>query len=289
MTKMAIFTEDHLLRICDVLANSATGLTGTEIGTFLLRLHMPDPGAGVSKKSRLFEAMQQRQRRNEDGHAAVAFIQAAMDPGRYVGTALIFEKRRELLNTVLAETGLFVGEDGKVQVAINPETTQDSEKRAHALMVAAEARGIHQEVSRIIGSDAMDHSHFKVALHIVLALSDRIRFVSGLTCDGTELVDRAFGGISAGRMPLVALADLMTESGRSQQASLIGLTKGILSTFRGVSGFAPRIPWELSDADLLDLAALASMLHRRLDHATRLRKSHELFGHDDPPTRLTSH
>jgi uncharacterized protein (TIGR02391 family) len=289
MTKTAIFPEDHLLRICDALASSGSGLTGTEIGTFLLRLDMADPGAGVTKKTRLFEALGQRQNRDGNGSVVVAFIQAAMEPARYVGTAHLFETRRTLLNNILVQSDLLVGEDGKVHTRSLTEQKEDSAERASTFARILESRPLHAEVLRPLQDGRKDFSSYKLAVQLVRGVSDRIREISGLTCDGAELVDRAFGGLNSGRMPLVALADLASDSGRSEQTSLIGLTKGFLSTFRSSVGFAPRIPWNLSDEDLLDLAAFASFLHRKLDQAVRLRRSHELYGKDDPPIRLTPH
>jgi uncharacterized protein (TIGR02391 family) len=289
MTKMAIFPRDHLLRICDALASSGSGLTGTEIGTFLLRLDIADPGAGVSKKSRLLEALTQRQNRDGDGRSVTAFIQSAMEPARYVGTADLFENRRSHLNEILAKSDLQVGEDGKVHSLSPTEKTKDAAEWASAFNQKLETSRLHSRVTHLLLDETQDFSGYKKAVELVRAVSERIREISGLTCDGAELVDRAFGGLSSGRMPLVALADLSSDSGRSAQASLIGLTKGFLSTFRSSVGFAPRIPWEISDDDLLDLAAMASFLLRKLDLATRLRRSHELFGKDDPPVRLIPH
>ena len=289
MTKTAIFIEDHLLRICEVLAGSPAGLTGTEIGTFLLRLEMTDPGAGVRKKTRLFEALIQRQKRDDDGRAVLTFIQAAMDPGRYVGTAQLFETRRESLNQVLLEAKLYVAEDGKVHKLTDEERFHSSEERVESLDQTLTARALHPDVHNAIMESASSLTNFKIAANLVRVLSDRIRSASGLTCDGAELVDRAFGGLSAGRLPLVALSDPMTDSGRSEQACLMSLIKGILGTFRSVSGYAPRIPWEISDADLLDLAALASMLHRKLDQAESHKRSHMLVGKKSGAPQILAH
>jgi hypothetical protein len=61
-----------LERICDVLAATDDGLTGTEIAKLLSQLAISDPMPTMTKRKRLFEALKQRQERDRCANNAVA-------------------------------------------------------------------------------------------------------------------------------------------------------------------------------------------------------------------------
>ena len=96
----------------------------------------------------------------------------------------------------------------------------------------------------------------------------KIRDKTGLTTDGAELVDRAFG-LAA---PLLAVNSLQTEPEQSDQKGFANLLKGIFGTFRNVTAHAPRITWKIEEQDALDLLTMVSYLHRRLDAAASVPK-----------------
>jgi uncharacterized protein (TIGR02391 family) len=92
--------------------------------------------------------------------------------------------------------------------------------------------------------------------------------MSGLTGDGMELVDQAFG-LGKAEMPLLAFNSLTTETEQKEQAGLANLMKGMFGAFRNVTAHAPRISWTITEQDALDLLTIASFLHRRMDDAVR--------------------
>jgi len=50
---------------------------------------------------------------------------------------------------------------------------------------------------------------------------------------------------------------------------MMNLMKGIFGTFRNPTAHAPKILWNISEQDALDLLTMVSFLHRRLDSAAR--------------------
>jgi uncharacterized protein (TIGR02391 family) len=68
--------------------------------------------------------------------------------------------------------------------------------------------------------------------------------------------------------PRVVFNSLATDWERSEQTGIATLLKGLFSTFRNPTAHAPKVLWAVSRRDALDMLTLASMLHRRLDHAT---------------------
>ena len=49
----------------------------------------------------------------------------------------------------------------------------------------------------------------------------------------------------------------------------MNLMKGMFGTVRNVTAHAPRVSWQTTEQDALDLLTIASFLHRRIDDAVR--------------------
>ena len=80
MAAIPEFGGSHLQRICDILADTSTGLSGSEMARLLNQTRIADPDASATKRFRLFAALNARQHEDRCGNNVVAFIQAAMEP-----------------------------------------------------------------------------------------------------------------------------------------------------------------------------------------------------------------
>jgi uncharacterized protein (TIGR02391 family) len=63
--------------------------------------------------------------------------------------------------------------------------------------------------------------------------------------------------------------ELATESERSEHSGLMNLIKGIFGAFRNTTAHAPKIQWNATEQDALDILTTISLIHRRLDAAVR--------------------
>lgn len=255
-------------RFCEILADTSTGLTGSEIGKLLGQLGINDPLPGMTKRVRLFEALKQRQQRDRCGNLVVAFIQEAMKPVRHTGSAEWFHSKREELNKVLAFAGYELGEDGQIKTCNAVETMTQAEERANRLRAALERRGVHGDVLRFCRAELLQDNYFHAVLEATKSVSDEIRSKTGLTGDGADLADQALA-LGKTVMPFLAFNTLRSESEQSEQKGLLNLMKGVFGTFRNPIAHAPKISWNMTEQDALDLLTMASFLHRRLDDAAR--------------------
>ena len=57
MAVIPIFDEANLQAISDILGDTSTGLTGSEIGRFLRECGFPDPIPQMTKRHRLYAAL----------------------------------------------------------------------------------------------------------------------------------------------------------------------------------------------------------------------------------------
>ncbi|MDQ1079676.1 uncharacterized protein (TIGR02391 family) [Pseudoroseomonas cervicalis] len=109
----------------------------------------------------------------------------------------------------------------------------------------------------------MVDDHFHAVLEAVKSVADKMRSRTGLTDDGSLLVDRALGGAP----PMLAINSLQTEDERSEQRGFANLVRGVVGMFRNPTAHAPRVHWPMTREDAEDLLSMASLIHRRLDQA----------------------
>ncbi len=262
------FNLTRLQQICNVLGDTSSGLTGSEIGQLLARLHIDDPAPSLVKRDRVFEALSKRQQQDQCGNNVAGFIQTALDPVRYSRSLHLFESRRSELNVVLAFSGYQLGEDGKLRAQTAATTLSEAEERAGRLRAELLRRRVHSDVLAFCRAELLQSNYFHAVFEATKSVADKIRTKTGLTEDGSRLAELAFGLGDTG-MPLLAFNSLQTDTKKSEHNGLMNLLKGMFGAFRNVTAHAPKISWPISEEDALDLLTIAFFLHRRLDGAVR--------------------
>lgn len=264
--KIPLFNENVLQAICDVLGATDDGLTGFEIAKLLKQVEIQDSEIST-KKHRLFDALKKRQDRDKCGNLIVAFIQAAMDPVRYIRKNNLFHDRRHLLNKILSFASLSLGEDGHVLPSSPSKTLEEAQLKANRLKFELDRRCVHHEVINFCRAELLHENYFHAVLEATKSLAEKIRKKANLCSDGAPLVDEAFG-LGSTKLPLLAFNSLQTEVEESEHKGLMNLLKGLFGAFRNVTAHAPKMAWNLSEHDALDLLTMTSLLHRRLDAVT---------------------
>ena len=269
MPAISDFSHAELESICAVLGDTSMGLTGSEIGSILVRLGIPDPMPTMTKRHRLLEALTKCQAETRSGNIVCAFVQEAMNPVRYTGNRALFDSRRNDLNAILAFCGYSLGEDGNLRLRAQPaRTLTEAEEAAGRLRSELSRRGVHPDVLKFCRPELLQENYFHAVLEATKSVAGKIREKAEVDRDGSELVDQAFG-IGKHGMPVLAFNSLQTETERSEHSGLMQLMKGMFGVFRNVTGHAPKIKWPISEQDALDLLTIASYLHRRLDTCVR--------------------
>lgn len=192
-----------------------------------------------------------------------------MNPVRYVSKPHIFESRRSQLNQVLAFAGFTLGEDGKLRQISTARTLAEAQERAGKLYRELLARKAHPDVLRFCRAELLQDNYFHAVFEATKSIADKIREKSGLTSDGSRLVDEAFGG----NPPLLAINTLQTETERSEHTGLMNLLKGLFGTFRNTTAHVPKIKWLIDEQDAIDMLTFTSLLHRRLDQCVRTQSN----------------
>lgn len=264
MAQIPQFQTPVLQSLCNVLGDTGSGLTGAEIGTLLAQCGIEDVNPRLTKRYRLFEALSRRQSQDHCGNNVAAFVQTAMHPARYVQASETHEDRRSNLNEVLAFAGLQLGDDGRLRHVTSAKTVDEARRRANRLRKILEERRVHVDVLRFCQAELVQDNYFHAVLEATKSIAEKIRQRSGLITDGAELVDQAFG-IPKGGYPICAFNSLRTDSERSEHRGLMNLMKGLFGVFRNPTAHAPKISWQMTEEDALDLLTMVSLIHRRLD------------------------
>lgn len=267
MTTLQQFTAQHLEAICNILGDTSDGLTGSEISRLLSRCGISDLSPTLTKRHRLFLALSQRQQQDRCANNVVAFIQIAIDPVRFVENPAKFEDLRGRLNSALSFAGYQVGSDGKFRQVQSVNTLDEATQRANRLRSELARRNVHPDVIRFCKAELLQDDYFHAVLEATKSVADKIRQRSGLTTDGPELIDEAFG--TGKGQPVLALNTLRTPSERSEQTGFMNLTKGLFGMFRNPTAHSPRISWPIAEQDALDLLTTLSLVHRKLDQAVK--------------------
>ncbi len=257
------FNPNTLEAICDILADTATGLTGSEIGQLLGRQGIRDVDPTITKRKRLFAALNQRQNEDRCANNVLAFVVSAMEPVRYVQNRGLYDDRRHKLNIALALTGYQVGEDGQLRSIEKARTLAEAEARANRLQKQLSDRRVHPSVLKFCRAELLQDNYFHAVLEAAKSVSQRIREMTGLDLDGSELVDRAF----ASGAPKLAINRLDTETARMEQRGFANLLRGIVGMFRNPTAHAPKIYWPIEESEALDVLTIISWAHRKLDQA----------------------
>jgi uncharacterized protein (TIGR02391 family) len=191
------------------------------------------------------------------------FINRALDPAKFARDREKFEWMRNELNVVLAFSGYGVREDGKVIRTEKATTLKDARARAGALKSKLEERGTHSEIFKYCRGELLEDNYFHAVLEAIKGVADRIRNLSGLTSDGAELVNSAFST----KAPLIVINNLTTETDKSEQKGFSNILVGLFGAVRNPTAHAPKISWPMTQQDALDIFAIISFVHRKLDGA----------------------
>ena len=266
--KVPSFNEANLEQVCDVLGDTSSGLTGSEIGRYLRDCEIADPNPGITKRIRLFDALVARQRLDACANNVCTFIQRVMNPVLHVQSPDYFKSKQAELNRVISFEGLRLNDEGKLEQCKQTRTISEVEAAADQLRRKLIDRGVHPDVLKFCRAELVQANYFHAVLEAAKSVAQKIREKTGLTSDAGVLVDEAFG-IGKKAYPVLAFNALSTDSERSEHAGLMNLMKGFFGTFRNPTAHAPRIAWTITEQDALDMMTVASLLHRRLDEAVK--------------------
>lgn len=263
MTRHPIIQPHILESICKVIADTTTGLTGFEIAKLLADCKIVDTDPQMTKWKRLYNAFITSQNKHQCSNNILRFLQTAMQPVRYLSDKETYEIRRSALNKVFCFIGIELGENGKYRQIDTVQTLTEAENRAKNLRCKLAERKVHDDVLEFCKAELLVDNYFHAVFEATKSVAEKIRKKTGLQYDGYQLVDAAFSL----KVPLLRINPLISETDKSEHTGFANLLKGFFGMFRNTVAHEPKIKWDINEEDALDIMALASLMHRRLDNA----------------------
>lgn len=266
MAAIPKLSQNILRRLSDMFGDTISGLTGSEIGRTLSECNIQDVEQSITKRHRLFAALDTKQ--NQDGCAnnVLAYIQKLMDPVSHLQNKDAFNATQQQINEILSFVGLQLGDDGKFKTSDKVNTIPEAQARANKLRKKLIDRSVHSDVLKFCKTELLQDNYFHAVFEATKSVADKIRDKSGFTSDGAILIDAVFG-LGQNNQPKLAINTLQKETDLSEHKGFANLLKGFFGMFRNTTAHAPKIKWEIQEADALDILTLASFLHRKLDNS----------------------
>jgi uncharacterized protein (TIGR02391 family) len=122
---------------------------------------------------------------------------------------------------------------------------------------------VHPDVLTFCRAELLVDNYFHAVQEAVKSVAEKMRSRTGLSDDGSTLVDR----VLSGELPLLAINQRSTISERSEQSGFANLVRGTFGMFRNPTAHEARIRWNMTKEDAEDLLTIVSLIHRRLDKA----------------------
>ena len=260
------FGQAHIEAMSKLFADTHEGYSGSEIRHLLAQSRIEDVAPEATKWKRLHDALAENQNEHQVGNEVVKFIHEAMSPTRFTQNPERFHEWRTRLNAILALNGVSLGEDGKCRRVQRVTTVDEALARSNRLKDQLARRNVHAEVFKYCTPEIVAQNYFHTVFEAVKSIAARIRNETGLTSDGSALVDQAFSFKKPAK-PLLAINALNTESLESEQSGFANLLRGLFGYVRNPLAHNAKMDWSLSELDALDMLTTVSMIHRKLDGA----------------------
>jgi len=252
--------------VCEILAaTDYPGLTASELTSALRPARLDLDLDGPNKRTRLLTTLHNAQVKRRSGDTLVVFINAAMNPSRYVQVHARFDQLQGQLNELLALHGYRINDKGQLARGAKANTLTEAARLAGELVTELRRRDCHPALLTYCDEELVRKSLFHAIEEAAKSIPDRLRRHTGAGTDGNALYDSVFGGQNT--TPLVRINAYATESEQSEHRGFKNLLTGIHGHYRNPRAHSTRLGSTEDKRDFYEAFALFSYVHRRLDQA----------------------
>ena len=260
------FTQPVLEGISRILGDTNDGLTGTEIQYLLMQCKIVDIEPALTKWRRIFSAFANFQNTNQCSNAILNFIGLALAPAKFVNCPEVFEYKRNQINQQLSFIGYQLNDTGKFSEIKQASTISEAQRRANDLKTKLEDRKSHTDVFKYCKAELVANNYFHSVFEANKGLFQRIRDLSSQHEDGTKLIEYVFSS-----NPILIINNFQSRSEKDEHSGFCNILKGLCGMFRNPEAHEPKIYWDITEQDALEILAMISYCHRRLDNAQKIR------------------
>lgn len=264
------FNVSTLEEIANAIADIDPGITGSVIHRMLLQSKIDDvsySNQSLAKRKKLFNAFAEYQKEYKCANNILFFIQNILSPQRYVDKKDMLDKVKVAVNKQLAFEGLYIDDANQIISVKKASTISDVQIRVNGLKAKLTEQGAHQLVFSYCNAELLANNYFHSVLESSKGLVKRIQDLACVTYDGQNLMENVFQDND----PILIINNFQSKSEKDEHRGFRNLLIGIVSMFRNPASHELKVEWNMSEQDALDILALISYCHRRLDNAKRIR------------------
>lgn len=270
MAAIKSFNPSTLEHVANAIADIDPEITGSVIHRMLLQSQIEDISANeqfMAKRKKLFNAFADYQNKNKCANNIVVFIQNILSPQRYVDNQEMFNKVKAEVNKQLAFEGLHIDESNQIVAVEKASKISDVQIKVDGLKARLVEQGAHQLVFSYCSAELLANNYFHSVLESSKGLVKRIQDLAGVTYDGQNLMERVFKDDE----PILIINNYQSKSEKDEHRGFRNLLIGIVAMFRNPASHELKVEWNMSEQDALDILAMISYCHRRLDNAQKIR------------------
>lgn len=269
-TKINPFKASTLEMIANAIADIDPGITGSVIHRMLLQSQIEDISYNeqfLAKRKKLFNAFADYQNKNQCANNIIQFIQNVLSPQRYVDNTDIFNKVKNEVNKQLAFEGLNIDDSNQIVSVAKASKISDVQIKVDGLKNKLIQQGAHQLVFSYCNAELLANNYFHSVLESSKGLVKRIQDIADVTYDGQNLMEKVFKDED----PILIVNNFQSKSEKDEHRGFRNLLIGIVAMFRNPASHELKVEWDMSEQDALDILAMISYCHRRLDNAQKIR------------------
>jgi len=253
----------HLEGICQIIAATEEGLSGSEIGKILADCGIPDTSPTMTKWKRLYNAFIGCQNNQKSSYRIIVFLCHAMQPARYLKKGELFHSRLNDLNKQLSFIGIELTDTGKFRTVERSATLSQAEQRASHFKHKLEVRNIHSEIFKFCKPELLTENYFHAVFESVKSIAERLRTMSNVHADGHNLINVVFNTGA----PILQINPLRDENDRNEHNGFANILRGLFSTIRNPTAHRPKFTFNIDEDYALDVITMVSFVHKKLDNA----------------------
>lgn len=262
------------LSTLEILANTIAdidpNITGAVIHRILLQSQIEDVSYSeqfLAKRKKLFNAFEKYQNDYKYANNIVLFIQNILSPQRYVNNQDMYNRLKSEVNKQLAFEGLSINDSNQIISIAKASKISDVQVKVDGLKSKLIDQGAHQLVFAYCNSELLANNYFHAVLESSKGLIKRIQDLAGVKYDGQNLMENVFKDDN----PILIINNFQSKSEKDEHRGFRNLLIGIVTMFRNPSSHELKVEWNMSEQDALDIMAMISYCHRRLDKAQKIR------------------
>ena len=235
--------------------------TNSQIDMCFRQLSLSARGADSTKWKKVLFVLQKYQDKNNTSKDTIRVLENLMAPVRYIQDEKDYKDKKLQLNKILSMAGVELDETGTIVYVDVTKTIKEANERYSSLIQKLRNRNIHPQVMNYCTEELLADNYFHSVFEAAKSLSDRVRTISGLMEDGSELYNKAFSV----KNPILKYNDLLTDSEINQQNGLKEMLHGITHYIRNVTAHEPKIKWIIDETAAIEILTVISYLHSEID------------------------